>query len=110
MEADECTWFSREDEDAIECLPPTVDPTPWTTQAPQYSTEGCCAGTAYESHTWSFCADFDNGDDCERAAVCDWNEGADTDCEFTELPSTTAPPAPTHVGTGCCYGDDPFNA
>ena len=39
------------------------------------------------------------------------NEGVDADCEpLTEPPTTTMPPAPTHVGTGCCYGDDPFNA
>ena len=108
--AAECTWIEG-DEDAEECNPPTVDPTPWTTPAPQYSTEGCCAGTEYDPRSWTFCANYDNGDDCEGAGVCTWNEGADTNCELpTEPPITTMPPAPTHVGTGCCYGNDPFNA
>ena len=55
VEADECTRFPTEDEDVEECRPSTAMPTPETTLSPTHDTKGCCAGTAYDSHTWTFC-------------------------------------------------------
>merc|ERR1719295_928264 len=111
VEAAECTWIATEDPYSDECQPPTKDPTPLPTPLPTHDTKGCCAGTAYDIHSWTFCAKFDNGDDCEAAPVCEWNGGEYAECEPpTEPPAETEPPAPTHSGEGCCYGDGIYAA
>merc|ERR1719295_2202906 len=92
--------------------PPTKDPTPDPTPWPTHDDKGCCSGTDYDIHSYTFCAKFSNGEDCEAAPVCDWIAGEYAECEPpTEPPSETEPPAPTPgpIG-GCCYGDDPYAA
>merc|ERR1719385_379265 len=110
--ADECTWIPTDDPYVDECTPPTKDPTPDPTPSPTHDDKGCCSGTDYDIHSYTFCAKFSNGEDCEAAPVCDWIAGEYAECEPpTEPPSETEPPAPTPgpIG-GCCYGDDPYAA
>merc|ERR1719249_131337 len=111
---DECTWILSDDPYSDECTPPTKDPSPVPTPAPSHDDNGCCAGTPYDIHSWTYCEKFDNGEDCEASPVCEWNAGEYAECEPpTEPPSETEPPisAPTPSPTpGCCYSDGKYAA
>merc|ERR1719334_505169 len=112
VSAQECTWIFTDDPYTDECTPPTKEPTPVPTPLPTPDDEGCCSGTDYDIHSWTYCAKFDNGVDCESSPVCDWIGGEYAECEPpTEPPSPTEPPAPTPSPTpGCCYSDGKYAA
>ena len=65
-----CEWIETDDPEECKLTTTTTPP------APTYG-EGCCTG--YSMRTLSFCQDFENGDDCERAGVCSWIPGGDDD-------------------------------
>merc|ERR1712129_426736 len=56
---------------------------------------GCCYGEGVKEN--EMCGNKVGRAQCERNDACEFREGADADCSFTETTDTIEP--------GCCYGD-----
>merc|ERR1712129_93489 len=56
---------------------------------------GCCYGEGVKEN--EMCGNKEGRALCERNDACEFREGADADCSYTETTDTIEP--------GCCYGD-----